>query len=361
MKTLSVVLLCLSTITLAAQNGTQGKTVVKKFIAPSIQNNRGGEDPMRRLTVYLPPGYDNSKQRYPVVYFLHGFGVNDSLDIAFLEYDKLLNVAMQSKFVKPMILVFPNSFTRYGGSFYTNSSLTGKWADFISKDIVEYVDKHFRTIPERNSRGIAGHSMGGYGTIKLAMEYPEVFGAAYALSPAVLSWLNEFNLDNKIYQILDTVKNEITVSNILKKPLFTRTDIEFSIMVSVSLARAFSPNENKPPLFANLPVRFVDNKAVQNSEVVKRWEANFPMTMVENHVEALRSLNALKIDWGRDDEFKDIPITCLQFSKKLEVNTVKHYAEEYIGDHTSGLGEKDGRFYSEMLPFFDTYLTFDKK
>src|ERR1700748_856537 len=147
--------LFLGTVTLSAQDVAAGKMVTRTFLAPSIQNNRGGEDPLRRLSIYLP----------------HVFEINDSLVYTLSKFDKLMDTAIQSGHVRPMIIVFPNSFTRYGGSFYTNSSLTGNWADYIVKDVVNYIDKNFRTIPERNSRGLAGHSMGGHGALKLAMQY----------------------------------------------------------------------------------------------------------------------------------------------------------------------------------------------
>ncbi|MES1160752.1 MAG: alpha/beta hydrolase-fold protein [Bacteroidota bacterium] len=357
-KILAVSLLLFSVVTLSAQEVGPGKIVVTTFLAPSIQNNRGGEDPLRRLSIYLPPDYDKSNQHYPVVYFLHGFGINDSLVVALSKFDKLMDTAILSRHVRPMIIVFPNSFTRYGGSFYTNSSLTGNWADYIVKDVVDYVDKNFRTIPQRSSRGIAGHSMGGHGALKLAMQYPGIFSSVYALSPAALYWLKEFNVGNKVYQILDTIKDEASVSSLLNKQPFAQTPIDFSELLTVSLARAFSPNEHQPPFFADFPVHFAGNNAISDTVVLRQWETNFPLNMIETHLAALKSFTALKIDWGRNDEFTDIPVTCLQFSKKLEANGVRHCAEEYIGTHVSKLGRRDGRFYAELLLFFDANLKF---
>ena len=122
------------------------------------------------------------------------------------------------------------------------------------------------------------------------------------------------------------------------------------------MARAYSPNERNQLLQADLPVRFIGDSAVYNADVIKQWERNFPVNMIEEHVEGLRSLVALKMDWGRNEEFLHIPATALQFSKKLEAYRIKHYAEEYIGDHTNMLGGFDGRIYTSLLPFFDNYL-----
>lgn len=191
---------------LSAQNLPKGKVVVEKFLAPSLQGNRGGEDPVRRLTIYLPPGYENSKQRYPVIYYLHGFGVNDSLMMKWQGFKELMDSAISIGKIKQVILVLPNSDTHFGGSFYTNSSLTGNWSDNIAKDVVNYIDKKYRTIPDKNSRGLTGHSMGGNGALKIAMLYVNVFGAVYALSPAFLGWAGDFTINNPAFKEMDSFK-----------------------------------------------------------------------------------------------------------------------------------------------------------
>ena len=87
----------------------------------------------------------------------------DNATMAGLGIDHLLDTAIAVKLIKPVIFVLSNSFTKYKGSFYTNSTLTEKWGDYIAQDVVGYVDKHFKTIPDKNSRGVAGASMGGNG------------------------------------------------------------------------------------------------------------------------------------------------------------------------------------------------------
>ena len=114
---------------------------------------------------------------------------------------------------------------------------------------------------------------------------------------------------------------------------------KFYIKLMADLARTYSPDEaGKAFISAKLPVRYVGDSMIVNEETKKMWEANFPLNMIESHLPALKSLNALKIDWGRNDEVKHIPITSLQFSKKLEANGVKHFAEEYLGGHVNKQG-----------------------
>ena len=223
----------------------------------------------------------------------------------------------------------------------------GNWADFISKDLVRYVDKNFRTIPNRNSRGLTGHSMGGHGALKIGMLYPEIFGSVYAMSPAVLNWAEEMNVNNPAFKVISSAKNEIEISG------------DFFNLVMTSLARAFSPNEKKPPFFANFPATYRGDSMIVNVDVVRQWEANFPLNMINDQLPGLKSLNALKIDWGRNDEFPHIPVTCLQFSKKLEAYGVSHMAEEYNGTHGDRISGMEGRIYTELIPFFNAFLKFE--
>ena len=150
-----------------------GKIIIDRLYSSTLENN-GGEDPTRRITIYLPPDYDKTTIKYPVIYFLHGFTINDSIQIAYYQFDKLLDKAIATGKIKPVIVVIPNQYTLFEGSWYTNSSLTGNWSDFTAKDLVSYVDRHYRTIPKTESRGITGHSMGGHGAIKMGMLFPDL-------------------------------------------------------------------------------------------------------------------------------------------------------------------------------------------
>ena len=344
---------------LIAQDIPKGKIVVQRFLSKSIQGNIGGEDPMRRVTIYLPPGYSDSKNVYPVIYFLHGFLIDDSLMLMYGQLDKLMDAAIASGKIKPTIMVLPNSDTRYKGSFYTNSTFTGNWADYIAKDLVEYVDKNFRTIPKRDSRGLAGHSMGGNGALKLGMLFPDVFGAVYSLSPAVLNWSHEFSLESPAFKTIQSFKNESEAFKILQAKGMDEEGVkQFYVLVMTNLARIYSPNKGAPPFDADFPVSYKGDSMIINDKVVKKWEMNFPFNMIEPNLSSLKKLNALKIDWGRNEENLHIPVTSLQFSKKLESLGIDHFAEEYIGTHTDKIAGKTGRVYTAMLPFFDAYLKY---
>ena len=372
-KKLSIVsvLLLLTSINIMSQNtnansdySKKGKVIVAKFLAPSLQGNHAGEDPMRRITIYLPSGYEESKQRYPVIYFLHGGldRLGDSIVMAWWRINELMDAAILGGHSHPMILVLPNSDANLGGGFYTNSPLTGNWVDYIAKDVVDYIDKRYRTIANRNSRGLSGHSLGGNGALKIGMLYPDIFGAVYALSPAVLGWGGDFTINDPVFKNIDSFRNQYSTEEIFDD-LINRNDFtKFHTKSLANMARAYSPDEEgKTFLSAKMPVKYIGDSMKVDEETKDKWEANFPINMIDSHLPALKSLNALKLDWGRNEQNAHVPITSLQFSKKLEANGVKHFAEEYIGDHVSNIGGLEGRIYTEMLPFFDTYLKFEDK
>ncbi len=152
--------------------------------APSLEGNLLGDDTEQYVQVYLPPSYASSNKRYPVVYFLPGFGSDPHGKNSYFSAEALA-AAMSRGEIMEMIVVEPNGANLLHGSFYVNSPVTGNWEDFIVQDVVGYIDEHYRTIAGRDGRGIAGFSMGGFAAINLAMRHPDLFAAAYGLSPAL--------------------------------------------------------------------------------------------------------------------------------------------------------------------------------
>jgi len=150
-----------------------------KIRGTSLEGNLGGDAVDRDAVVFLPPSYTKEKhRRYPVVYALHGF--TDKAE--WFTHDIRAPQTMEGAWAKgsqEMIVVLPDSYTVYGGSMYSSSVTTGDYEKFIAHDVVAYIDAHYRTIPNRGSRGLAGHSMGGYGTARIGMKHPDVFSSLY--------------------------------------------------------------------------------------------------------------------------------------------------------------------------------------
>lgn len=349
MKNLLVILTLIPLLCWGQEQFPKGQIVVERFTSEALKNI-GGENTTRRITIYLPPDYDKTTNRYPVIYYLHGFTWSDSLQIVSDHFDQLLDKAIATGKIRPVIVVMPNHHTLYRGSIYTNSTLTGNWADFTAKELVQYIDKKYRTINSRSGRGITGHSMGGYGSIKLGMMFPEVFSSVYALSPGSLGFLKELGPSSVAYKNAQSTK---TREELIQDNLFLSNYV-------VALGRAFSPNPNKPPFYADLPFTYIDEKLVIDYKILEQWNKNSPIEMADSYVDNLKRLTALKLDWGRNEEFDHVPLTCKIFSQKLENLGINHYAEEYIGTHGNKLWTDDGRALNDMLPFFNTYLTFEE-
>jgi len=322
----------------------KGTVVRIQFLASSIQGNPAGEEATRHITIYLPPGYEHSNERYPVIYFLHGYSWTDSSTMAEWKINTLLDTSISMKHTKPVIMVLPDGYTRYGGSFYTNSTLTGNWADYIAKDVVHYVDQHYRTITTREARGIAGMSMGANGALKICMLYPEVFSVVYGATPATLNWSDGINTSLPAFKEISKAKNEKEI------------DESFPAKLMIDLARTYSPNLAKPPFYADMPAYYIGDSLIIDTTTVNKWTANFLTNMIASHLAALKSLKAIKIDWGRNDAGRHVPVTCIEFSKKLEWYGIPHEAEEYLGVHAGNMKGVNGRIYTEILPFFDAYL-----
>ena len=334
--------LTLALVQIATSQNISG-TVITKVINSNYLKNTGGENPDRRISVYLPPGYNQSQQRYPVIYYLHGFMGTDSITP---EMKNILDLAISKNKIRPYLFVIADNYTLFSGSFYSNSTLTGNWSDFEAKELVAYMDKNFRTITSRTARAIGGHSMGGYGVLKIAMLYPDVFSCAYAMSPGLLAFVKEFGPNSDSYKQLAAIKTKEE----LDKTYYPR--------VIAACARAWSPNPNKPPFFIDLPFNYIGDSLFVDTAVYEKWRANMPVYMVDKYASNLKKLTAIKLDWGRNDAPR-FPVQCGMFSQELENHGIEHYAEEYIGTHTSKIWTTDGRVLNEMLPFFNDYLQFD--
>jgi S-formylglutathione hydrolase len=308
----------------------------------SLEGNLSHDSADREVAVYLPPGYATQRnRRYPVLYLLHGFTDSEANWFGFTGRPHFVNVPgavdrATAAGARELIVVMPNAFTKYQGSMYSSSAATGDWEAFVAKDLVAYVDGHYRTLPKRESRGLAGHSMGGYGTLRIGMKYPAVFSSLYSLSPCCMA----ANLSPSAEQ--------------MARVLQVKTDADvaasdFGTKAMLASAAAWSANPKNPPLYVDLPI--ADGKPVP--EVIARWAANAPLAMVHQYVTQLNEYAAIAIDAGDDD--RGIVDTVRTLDEILTNYGVRHVAEVYPGDHVNRV---DQRLDTKVLPFFSTHLAF---
>jgi enterochelin esterase-like enzyme len=306
----------------------------------SLVGNLEGSSPDRMVSVYLPPGYArNPRARFPVLYLLHGFTDSDSRWFGlrgphFVNVPRAADRAYAAGAVE-MIIVMPDAFTKYQGSLYSSSATIGDWEGFITRDLVAYIDAHYRTLAQRASRGLAGHSMGGYGAIRLGMKYPQIFSSLYAMNPCCLWPVFEPNAEAVARAASVTTDEEIAAADFLTKAL-------------LASGAAWSPNPRNPPHYFDLPI--ADGKTVP--ETIAKWAANAPLVMVHQYIPNLKQLDAIVIDAG-DRDLPLIPDSVRRLDAILTDNGVAHSAEVYDGDHVNRVEE---RLVTKVLPFFGKHL-----
>lgn len=323
-----------------------GRLVQATVHGKALENNVTGESPDRHVSIYLPPDYDaNPTRRYPVVYLLHGIGDTDTTWTKgpgeWNSIQSVMDNGIASGDFGDMIVVMPDERTKWFGSFYTNSSATGRWADFTVKELVAYVDSHYRTLRTAGGRGIAGHSMGGYGALKLGMTHPDVYSAVYGMSPALIGWSGELTPEDPAFEEDAEAKS---YSDLLKGGTYP--------VGIVTVAQAFSPDRSKPPFYCDLPFKAVGGKMLPAEPAFDEWSKNFLVNMVEANRGNLLRLRGIQFDAGDSDEFKFIPIESWDLSRKLTANGVSHVFEEFNGDHRNRLWGADGRVRTTVMPFF---------
>ena len=351
MKTTLLALLFSLAVTLTsifAHSGTLSSDIVH---AVSLEGNLLGDSPDRSVIVYLPPGYEKQvKVRYPVVYWLHGYDgngwnkpkTNTSTD-SMSRLREAMDRAIAAGKARPMIIVMPDGNNKYGGGFYTNSAATGNWEDFITIELVKHIDAKYRTLPNVASRGIAGHSMGGYGAIKLAMKHPELYGVVYGLSACCLGWDAAF-LENKIWSEILSFK---TPEDAAKASIGAR--------LAFARSAAWSSNPAKAPLFFDTLFTNEEGALKMVNDVFARWSANMPVAMTDQYRPNLLRLRAIAFDVGRQDNLLGLNRL---LSAAFKRNQIPHTFEEYEGDHTNKIPE---RVETRMLPFFSRTLEFSNK
>jgi enterochelin esterase-like enzyme len=290
----------------------------------------------RPVLVFLPPSYARERnRRYPVVYALHGYSIGAEQWSQEIHVPQTIEGAF-ARGAQEMIVVLPDSKTMHNGSMYSSSVTTGDFENFIAGDVVTYIDAHYRTIPNRNSRGLVGHSMGGYGASRIGMKHPDVFGSLYIMSPCCLSARGAGPANPANEEALAAVK---TAEDSAKLP--------FGLRAQLASAAAWSPNPNNPPLYLDLPI------GSNQQSVLARWAANAPLAFIDQYVEKLRQYRAIAVDVGDQDSLK------VDTGKLHDVLTnygIRHDFEIYSGTHTSAVAV---RFQEHVMPFFSRSLSFE--
>ena len=301
----------------------------------SLEGNLERNAVDRDVFVFLPPGYGSDPdRRYPVVYALHGYSIGAEQWTHEIHVPQTIEGAF-ARGAQEMIVVLPDSKTMHNGSMYSSSPTTGDFERFIARDVVEYIDAHYRTIPDRRSRGLVGHSMGGYGATRIGMKHADVFGSLYIMSPCCLSPRGPGRGGPEGDSALAAVQSPEQSAAL---PFFLRAQL--------ASASAWSPNPNNPPLYLDLPTKDGEPRP----EVLAKWAANAPLAFVDQYIGNLRMYRGIAIDVGDQDGLR---VDSGRLHEVLDDYAIPHNFEVYPGTHTSGVAV---RFQNHVMPFFSENL-----
>ncbi|HKO13517.1 MAG TPA: alpha/beta hydrolase-fold protein [Acidobacteriaceae bacterium] len=317
-----------------------------KVHSPAIEGNLDGEAADRDVIVFLPPSYSKDKhRRYPVLYALHGYSIGAEQWTHEIHVPQTIEGAF-AQGSKEMIVVLPDSKTAFNGSMYSSSEATGNFEKFIYHDLVGYIDAHYRTIPDRMSRGLVGHSMGGYGATRIGMKHPDVFGSLYIMSPCCLSVRPSGpppGMDATKWQ--EAEKQFEAAVAAMKSPADSAS-MSFFQRAQLASAAAWAPDPKNPPLYLDLPIK----DGVPQPEVQAKFAANAPLAFVDQYIDNLKEYHAIAEDVGDQDGLR---FDTQKLHEILDRYGISNSFEMYHGTHTSAVAD---RFQNHVMPFFSKNL-----
>ncbi len=334
------------------------------IIWPTLTENLIGEDGSKVIRIYLPPSYDFTEKRYPVIYVLHGF--NGSSNSLTRKMQSAMDRMILSEEIQEAIAVFVDGSNRFGGSQYLSSPTIGDYETYIRRDLVNFIDRQYRTIPHRDSRGITGFSMGAYGSMHLSLKYPEVFGV-------VVPQAGTYKFDDDLIQAF-TAQGGVVIT--LMEPLKHKSGNEFwnalnSLANSDTLRRislpfrnglaylaAVAPNPDNPPCYLDLPYRLKAGIPPweRNEEVWDRIIENDIIRELDRYANRLKQnpqqpvrLNGIKLVHGLEDETA-LPRQAEALDRKLTALGIEHEFVTHGGGHTF-IAEEALQFMAKHLAF----------
>ncbi|MFN3137544.1 MAG: alpha/beta hydrolase [Allomuricauda sp.] len=354
-----VILLLLLGGGIVAQDQKSNYSLVE-IPAPSLKDNLIGTKDVQKIGVYLPPSYLDSDQLFPVVYFLNGYTVEAGEYPKTEAFDSYMKNSKEHEF----ILIELNGHNLFEGSMYANSPVSGNWEDFIVRDVITYVDSHYKTLAKRESRGISGHSMGGGGTINISLRHPEVFSVAYAMSPAVLANDNllngMFKNDSTLVQVQNLSEKMVNVrdedfSKTLQQELKSYDRKITSIFGILAFGSAFSPDLSQPLKIAFPFTMNADGTFSKKEEVLEKWVAGFGNLeeKVKKYKNNLTQYKKFVLSCGYQDEMPGLFQGSVHFSRLLKDEKIPHSTNWYTGKHSDKVSEI---LMTEVFPTMSAHL-----
>lgn len=343
--TAACTLCCVAMAPAAAQS--QSRVAITQLRSTSFTDSKIGISPERKISVYLPAGYGDARRRFPVVYYLGAFFEDHSAPFSNNGAKELFDKAIAERLIPDVIVVSADFSTPAGSSWYVNSPVTGNWEDFMVRELVPHIDANYRTLPNRNSRGLLGDGTGGHGAIRFGMRHPQLFGSVYAMMPLGTGPSIQPTHSRPDWDLLSRAQSLEDVGEGFSK-IFT------------SIYQAFSPNPSRAPLYFDPPARRVNGQTVVDSAVMGRFHQRLELTgLLPVYADNLKSLRGFKFDWGRQDPVFDHISGARTLANQLVEYGVPHEAEEHGGGFRDRHWGEAGRVYTDVLPFFARHLVFN--
>lgn len=324
-----------------------------------LKNNPLGDPYKRKVLVYLPPSYNSVKtKKYPVVYLISGFTGYGALNMNLSPYSEniqqRLDRLIKSGKIKEMIVVMPDCFTKYGGSQYVNSAATGRYEDYMVKEIVPFTDANFRTLPMAASRCIIGKSSGGYGAMWLAMRNPEVFGLMATHSgDSAFEYCYQVYFADFIIDIQKFGKGHKAVENFIKTQINDKQPKgkEFHNIINViGMSACYSPNPKRKEYNFDLPFDIYTGEIIP--EIWNKWLKFDPVRQAAKYKNNLKKLKMIYVDCGIRDEFR------LQAGARIYCDKLKKLGLKYIHKEFNG-GHFNVQYrYDESLPEISKHFSY---
>jgi S-formylglutathione hydrolase FrmB len=306
----------------------------------ALEGNLEGDAVDRDVIVFLPPSYvKEKKRRYAVVYALHGYSIGAEQWSGEIHVPQTIEGAF-AQGAAEMIVVLPDSKTMHNGSMYSSSPTTGDFEQFVAHDLVGYIDSHYRTIAVRSSRGLVGHSMGGYGATRIGMKHSDVFGSLYIMSPCCLAPMGSGGPppNAEFLKAIEAVKSPADSAS-----------LPWGARAMLASAAAWAPNPKNPPLYLDLPTK----DGAPQPDVIAKFTANAPLVFIDQYISGLRRYKAISIDVGDQDGLKS---GAGKLHEMLDRYNIANTFEVYSGTHTSAVAV---RFQNYVMPFFSKNLCMD--
>jgi hypothetical protein len=346
----------------------QGTLVVVEYVSKVLADNPLGDPKARKLGVWLPPQYDagtvrGSKggrgKRFPVLFDLVGFTGSGLAHLNWRPFDENVpeRVArlIHDRKMGPAIVVFPDCFTSLGGNQYVNSSAIGRYADYLLRELVPFVDREFRTLASRDHRGCFGKSSGGYGAIIHGMRHAEHWGAiadhsgdaAFDLCyltdwPRTLNELDRYRKPRRKAGRIDAARDALLAPDGRDDGRIRRflqamwakeklNDVEVHAIMELAMAATYDPDPRAPNGF-RVPFN------LETCELLparwKRWLEHDPVQLVGKYKANLKSLHGIYIDCGSRDQYH-LHYGARLLSKRLAGHGIRHVYEEFDDTHSS--------------------------